>query len=62
VNAAGRAAAALGASALALCRETGGIVLVLARVVRSLIRASADPIVRQFVSGSASGPMETPGF
>jgi len=26
------------------------------------IRASADPVVQQFVSGSSSGPMETPGF
>jgi phospholipid/cholesterol/gamma-HCH transport system ATP-binding protein len=26
------------------------------------IRGSADPIVRQFISGSSSGPMETPGF
>ena len=26
------------------------------------IRASADPAVRQFVSGSSTGPMETPGF
>jgi phospholipid/cholesterol/gamma-HCH transport system ATP-binding protein len=26
------------------------------------IRSSPDPVVRQFISGSASGPMETPGF
>lgn len=26
------------------------------------IRASADPIVQQFIAGRASGPMETPGF
>jgi phospholipid/cholesterol/gamma-HCH transport system ATP-binding protein len=26
------------------------------------IRASADPVVQQFISGSSSGPMETPGF
>jgi phospholipid/cholesterol/gamma-HCH transport system ATP-binding protein len=26
------------------------------------IRASADPVVQQFILGRASGPMETPGF
>jgi phospholipid/cholesterol/gamma-HCH transport system ATP-binding protein len=26
------------------------------------IRASGDPVVRQFISGAATGPMETPGF
>jgi phospholipid/cholesterol/gamma-HCH transport system ATP-binding protein len=26
------------------------------------LRASADPIVQQFVNGKSSGPMETPGF
>ena len=26
------------------------------------LRASADPIVQQFIRGQASGPMETPGF
>ena len=26
------------------------------------IRASADPVVQQFISGASSGPMETPGF
>jgi len=26
------------------------------------LRASSDPIVRQFVTGAADGPMETPGF
>jgi phospholipid/cholesterol/gamma-HCH transport system ATP-binding protein len=26
------------------------------------IRASPDPVVQQFITGSSSGPMETPGF
>lgn len=26
------------------------------------LRASADPVVQQFISGTSSGPMETPGF
>ena len=26
------------------------------------LRASADPIVQQFITGQSSGPMETPGF
>jgi phospholipid/cholesterol/gamma-HCH transport system ATP-binding protein len=26
------------------------------------IRGSADPVVQQFISGSSTGPMETPGF
>ncbi|HMG23511.1 MAG TPA: ATP-binding cassette domain-containing protein [Kofleriaceae bacterium] len=26
------------------------------------LRASADPIVQQFITGASSGPMETPGF
>jgi phospholipid/cholesterol/gamma-HCH transport system ATP-binding protein len=26
------------------------------------IRASSDPVLRQFITGSSSGPMETPGF
>jgi len=26
------------------------------------IRASTDPVVQQFITGSSSGPMETPGF
>jgi phospholipid/cholesterol/gamma-HCH transport system ATP-binding protein len=26
------------------------------------LRASADPVVQQFISGSSTGPMETPGF
>jgi phospholipid/cholesterol/gamma-HCH transport system ATP-binding protein len=26
------------------------------------LRASADPIVQQFIAGASSGPMETPGF
>jgi phospholipid/cholesterol/gamma-HCH transport system ATP-binding protein len=26
------------------------------------IRSSPDPVVQQFISGSSSGPMETPGF
>ena len=26
------------------------------------LRASADPIVQQFITGKSSGPMETPGF
>ena len=26
------------------------------------LRASADPVLRQFITGSSSGPMETPGF
>ena len=26
------------------------------------LRASADPIVQQFINGQSSGPMETPGF
>ena len=26
------------------------------------LRASADPIVQQFIQGQSAGPMETPGF
>ena len=26
------------------------------------LKASADPVVQQFISGAATGPMETPGF
>jgi phospholipid/cholesterol/gamma-HCH transport system ATP-binding protein len=26
------------------------------------LRASADPIVQQFITGQSGGPMETPGF
>jgi phospholipid/cholesterol/gamma-HCH transport system ATP-binding protein len=26
------------------------------------IQASKDPVVRQFISGTSHGPMETPGF
>jgi len=26
------------------------------------LRASNDPVVQQFISGTSSGPMETPGF
>jgi phospholipid/cholesterol/gamma-HCH transport system ATP-binding protein len=29
---------------------------------RDDFRSSSDPVIRQFVSGRASGPMETPGF
>lgn len=29
---------------------------------RDAIRASADPVVQQFIAGASTGPMETPGF
>jgi phospholipid/cholesterol/gamma-HCH transport system ATP-binding protein len=29
---------------------------------RDQLRASADPIVQQFIAGRSEGPMETPGF